>query len=142
MLLCHQCGISEGLISPNPDETINLTGTTYQLDKYMKHTAPYNQPGFNSVFDDPTYEAYRSYHINASYSGCVEVDGNRRINLVWYAGEENGVLEDDGVPVLNTDSVKVVLSNDHHRVHCFSVASGATLSAASCELCGAPVVLG
>jgi hypothetical protein len=141
-MLCHQCGISQGLISPHPDETLNLTGTTYKYDKYMKHTAPHNQPGFISVFDDPTYEAYRNYYINASYSGCVEIDDNNRVNIVWYAGEENGVSEDEGVPIINTDSVKIVLFDDRNRVHCYPVASGTTLAATSCELCGSPVVPG
>lgn len=142
ILLCHQCAVREQLITPLSRSDTNLTGSTYQMDKYWKHTAPTNVNGFVSVYDDPSYDAYRNYAINASYSGCVEKDDAGRVNIVWYAGKNIGVTFEDGLPVFDADTVKLVLSNDNATVHSFPVSSGSTLIASRCSRCGGALVCG
>jgi hypothetical protein len=47
---CHDCAIRKGLINPIDSTTISLTGTSYQLEKFVKHTAPLQYGGVVSVF--------------------------------------------------------------------------------------------
>ena len=46
---CYECTVSNGLIFPVDPDPLNLTGTVYQLDKYIKHTTPPTQKGLKYV---------------------------------------------------------------------------------------------
>ena len=72
----------------------------------------------NSVFDDPSYSNYRNYTINGSLSGCLEIDGGRRKNLLWYAGEQVG-LTYSGAFVIPSSGVKIVFHDDDTKIHPF-----------------------
>ncbi len=113
---CHSCAVKLGLITPTI--TTNLTGCDYQLEKFIKHTAPTGCYSINSVFDDPSYSNYRNYTISGSLSGCLEIDGGGRKNLLWYAGEQVG-LTYSGAFVIPASGVKIVFHDDDTKIHPF-----------------------
>ena len=133
---CHSCAISLGHLRCLG--TQNLTGSQYQLDKYIKHTAPTGTYGLNSVFDVGDYPSYRDYVIHTQASGSVEVDGGGRVNVLWCAGKATGLTFTNGVPVSPTDAVKVVLHNGP-KVHAFPTGS-MVFGSATCSNCGAAIV--
>ncbi len=84
---CHLCSVSS-LVTP--EFPTSLTGTFYQLEKYIKHTAPTGTYPLNSIFIDPTYNTYRGYILTGTLSGLLEIDNYGRKNYLWYAGEVTG----------------------------------------------------
>ena len=113
---CHACAVKKGLVTPTI--TANLTGTNYQLDKFIKHTAPTGNYAMNSVFNDPKYPTYRDYTISGALSGCVEVDNKGRSNIIWYAGKETG-LTYSGNFNLPVSGIKIVLHQDNAKIHAY-----------------------
>ena len=132
---CHECAVAIGLVTPIDSETVSLTGTSYQLDKYLKHTMPVSETGKVSIFDDPDYEKIKDYAVTAALSGVVEVDSKGRTNLIWYAGEEVGITYRDGAYYAPADSVKVVFHDDQHKIHTFPVESQIE-QVRKCKRCG------
>lgn len=133
---CHRCAVSNGIVSPEiPDD---LSGTTYKLEKYLKHTDPVQSGNYpiNSLFNDPSYDSYKNYIVNTMSSGAVMVDDRGRINMFWYAGKNIGVTYHNGQFVTSGDTVKVVLHNDEYKIHAYP--TKITISGtATCEICGA-----
>jgi hypothetical protein len=113
---CHSCAVKLGLITPTI--TANLTGSNYQLEKFIKHTAPTGRYSINSVFDDPNSSKYRDYTISGSLSGCLEIDGGGRKNLLWYAGEHVG-LTYSGAFTVPASGVKLVFHEDDTKIHSY-----------------------
>lgn len=134
---CHDCARTLGHLTSM--YTSSLTGSTYQGDKYRKHTMPAPAAQYASVFDDPSTQAYRSYVVNSAASGGVEFDNQGRRNIYWYAGRTIGVLWANGMPKAGTDTVKLVLSSDTERIHPMSVNSQ-QLSTATCASRGRDVL--
>ena len=56
----------------------NLSGSTYQVSKFLKHTVPSTSAQTTGVFSDPSFAAYSNYLISSSASGSVEVDDSGR----------------------------------------------------------------
>ncbi len=137
---CHNCAVETEILIPLEPVDLNLSGTPYQLNKYLKHTAPTNMDGFISVFDDPTYDKYENWCITASLSGCVEVDDSSRINVIYYAGYDIGITFNSGIPVCCGDTVKLVLHQNEDKVHGYPVLSGATMAVTHCTHCGNPII--
>ena len=135
---CHDCARALGHLSSM--YTSSLTGSSYQWDKYRKHTMPTPQSQYASVFDNPSTQGYQSYVVNSAASGGVEFDDLGRRNIYWYAGREIGVLWMDGIPEAPTDTVKLVLSSETQRIHAMSVNSQ-HLSTAFCASCGKHVLI-
>lgn len=131
---CHDCSISLGLIVPQIPTS--LTGTNYQLERYIKHTAPTGTYFVNSVFDDPL--AYSGYIVTGTMSGFLEVDDRNRNNLIWYAGERTGVEYRNGVFVAPTNGVKIVLSQDYSKIHAFPIVDN-PCTVNYCANCGKPL---
>jgi hypothetical protein len=127
-----------GLISASIPGT--LTGTPYQLEKYIKHTSPTGSYPVNSVFDDPGYDSYRDYVVSATCSGSAWVDDSGRTNVLWLAGSPIGAVWCHGQLALSADTVLIVLQNDHWRLHAFPVDS-AQFGTAHCAQCGKPVFI-
>ncbi len=129
---CHQCAISNSLITPASPTT--LTGTRYQLDKFIKHTAPSRSYHLLSVFDDPTYGAYSSYVVSTGASGMLQIDDHGRKNLIWFAGRRTGAEYQDGVFAAPADGVKVVWAESDTKLHAFPIAASppSTVTGASC----------
>lgn len=118
---CHQCSISGSLVTPaNPS---SLTGTHYQLGKFIKHTSPTASYNLNSVFADPTYQAYSGYVVNTIASGLLEVDNQGCKNLIWFAGSQNGVEYRSGLFTAPTKGVKVVWPESDSKLHAFPIAA-------------------
>jgi hypothetical protein len=134
---CRECAARQGWIDPPLPS--NLTGSQYQVDKFLKHTLPTNTPKRTGVFDDPSYPAFADYMISSSMSGSVEVDDSGRTNHIWYAGKRVGATFENGQPVLPNDAVKLVLSHSSQSVHGYPVSSTG-YSTRPCDDCGRPVL--
>jgi hypothetical protein len=135
---CHDCALAQKVYAPIVDY-ISLTGTQYQLEKFIKHTAPITLSGIVSVFDDPRYIQYKHYTVNTSASGSVEIDNQGRTNIVWYAGNNIGVTYQNGLFVTTTDTVKVVFNDNEFKIHAFSVDSF-KYEKKKCENCGRDIL--
>jgi len=118
-----------------PASPISLTGTQYQLSKFIKHTVPSGSYRLDSVFDDPTYKEYSDYIVNTSASGLLETDDLDRKNLIWFAGSHTGAVYCNGVFVAPTHGVKVVLPESETKLHAFPIA-GSPHRKVTCALCG------
>jgi hypothetical protein len=134
--LCHRCAISNSLVYPA--SPADLVDTEYQLEKFIKHTAPAGSSDLNSVFNDPSYRTYSRYIVNTSASGFLEIDDRNRKNLIWFAGSQNGVEYRDGAFSAPTDAVKVVWPENEERIHAFPIVSS-TLEGIRCASCGKPI---
>ena len=118
---CHKCATSKGFFRNYYSSA--PVGSSYQLEKFIKHTTPDPTYQINSVFNNSSTEIYQKYIVSASCSGSVEIDDYGRKNTIWVAGKEIGVLHINGNPVLPQDAVKVVLSTDPNKIHGYSVNS-------------------
>ncbi len=135
---CHQCAAALGhLRQPSKD---GLIGSTYQLEKYLKHTVPDPKYPVQSVFASPSTQAYSSYVIETMAAGSLEIDDRSRKNVIWAAGEQTGFLFRNGNLVQPQDSVKVVLSTSTGEIHAFP-AKSTSFTDSTCARCGAPIVL-
>jgi hypothetical protein len=132
---CHLCSVAH-LVTP--ELPVSLTGTPYQLGKYIKHTAPTGTYPLNSIFDDPTYTAYSKYIVTGTMSGFLEVDGYGRKNFIWYAGENTGAEYQNGIYVAPTSGVKIVLPENSARLHAFPLLAQPSLIN-YCQNCGVPL---
>ena len=131
---CHTCAISDGIL--NPAEPTTFTGTNYQLEKYIKHTAPVTNYHINSIFKEgPDYEAYENYIVSTTASGSVEIDNQGRTNLILVAGRETGYKKVNGVFKTTTIAVKVVLHDNEYQVHGYPYDSS-VLEGVICSTCG------
>lgn len=135
-MYCHGCAAKNGWLPVAPS---NLTGSAYQLDKFAKHTSPPSAESFIvSIFNDSSYEAYAQYCVDTVISGCVEVDGQGRRNIVWVATREVGSLFVGGVLQGGVDTVKLVLPHDPAKVHLYPTSSAEIVSS-KCTECGAAI---
>jgi len=134
---CHKCALELHLLSPAvPD---NLTATQYQLDKFIKHTAPTDPYDIISIFSDPAKETYRNYIINTSGSGCLQIDDRGRRNLIWVAGKEVGATFENGIFTIPNDSIKVVLHNNEFKIHSYPTLSD-PIETKRCKRCNQLVI--
>jgi hypothetical protein len=60
---CHQCSVELGYLRQPP--TGKVVGSSYQLEKYIKHTVPDSQTEIQSVFDTPSTQAYAEFLVGA-----------------------------------------------------------------------------
>lgn len=116
----------------------SLTGTPYQLGRFIKHTAPTGTYPINSIFDDPTYDTYCSYIVTGTISGLLEIDDGGRKNFIWYAGKYTGAEYRNGIYVAPTSGVKIVLPEDSTRLHAFPLLAQPR-SINHCLNCGSPL---
>ena len=134
-LFCHDCAVKLGVSLPA--ETDSLLDSEYQLEKFLKHTAPIKYP-YVSVFDSTGTENYKNYTVSTASSGWVEEDDKGRINMVWYAGKYTGATFENGIFKLPTDSVKVVYHGDAFKIHSFPTKQP-KLRTAKCSKCGVDI---
>jgi hypothetical protein len=134
---CHECAARMKLMNPvNPE---NFAGTPYQLEKFIKHTAPTDSYPVVSIFDDSDYESYRTYIVNTSGSGCLMIDDQGRSNLIWVAGYQVGVTFKGDKPILPDDAIKVVFHNNEWKIHAFPIISDPIITK-RCANCGRLVI--
>ena len=136
---CHECSVKLGHLNPTSMEHINFTGSTYKLDKFVKHTLYPSQSGYVSIFSDPSYEAYKDYTVNSMASGSTMFDQYHRKNVIWYASKINGVAFKDGKPQKTTDVVKVVLPYSEEKIHSFPIDSSEIITK-TCKNCGKSII--
>jgi|SRR3990172_4773077 len=135
---CHDCSTLLGLVTPASPSS--LTGTSYQLSKYIKHTTPTGTYPLNSVFNGPDYETYSQYVVTGSASGLLEIDDRNRKNFIWFAGKRTGAEYRNGVFIAPTDGVKIVLPEDDGKLHAYPIAASPN-SVVNCQSCGKPLPL-
>lgn len=135
---CHNCAEAMGYLKP-VDTNINLTGSSYQLSKFYRHTLPPNTNDLISIFDSSDYNDYREYVLNTAASGSVEIDSKNRMNVVWVAGKHTGFTFQNGVSKIPNDAVKVVLHTDENKIHAYPTGS-IGFSIAQCIICGRDII--
>lgn len=121
---CHEC--ASEIYNPIDISEINLTGSLYQLGKFIKHTIAKPLLGITSSYYDTSYSAYNEYTINALASGSLEVikqGDNIKYNYVYFADKNIGCQYINGKATMEEDAVKVVLTNDRIKIHSFSTGS-------------------
>ena len=134
---CHKCSVDLNFIKDYVAE--NLLGSTYQMDKYIKHTWPSTAFPVQSVFSSPSTQLYGKYIIDAKFAGSVEIDAKNRKNIIYVAGEQCGFLYENGQLARPQNAVKVVLSSSTGKIHAFPESS-TNFSTAECAKCGKPIV--
>jgi hypothetical protein len=131
---CTACMYKHGLVSPvTPGAALPASGS-YELEKFIKHTASGAVFSLNSVFNDPTWPTYHKYMVAAIASGSLEVDDQGRKNLYIYAGKETGLTQQSGGFVASCSGVKVVLSEQSGHIHAFPTSIRADSQV--CARCG------
>lgn len=129
---CHKCARLKGYISPiDPSE---LERSQYQLEKFIKHTAPDRAYPTNSVFNDSNGETYQSYMVSAAASGCLEIDDQGRKNLIYFAGKETALRYEDGIFAATCSGVTVVCGESSGHIHAFP--SDFHPESRNCDCCG------
>jgi hypothetical protein len=100
--------------------------STYQLDKYIKHTAPHSvstsQP-LLSLFANPATSQYKDYIVTALNAGAVRIDDKGRKNFIYAAGRRTGFSYEYSVPVKPVDGILVVLTSLSAKIHGFPTAT-------------------
>jgi hypothetical protein len=137
---CHDCMSSGSLITPA--SPTSLSGGSYMLSKYMKHTAPAPDPKERkqSIFNDRTYQAYEKYVVNTAASGFLEINDSGQKNVIWLAGSTLGIYYENGNYVAPTDGVKLVFPENDTRLHAFSI-SASPGQVVYCATCGRSIPL-
>ncbi len=133
---CHRCSVLLGIVSP--EVPVSLTGTSYQLEKFIKHTAPTGTYPINSVFSDPSYEGYRNYVVTTTVSGSAYIDDRGRTNLLYFAGDRIGATYENGHLLIPADTVVVVFHDNEWKLHAFPVSSN-SFQQSICQNCGFPI---
>ncbi|MBU2507054.1 MAG: hypothetical protein KJ799_10070 [Bacteroidetes bacterium] len=135
---CHECSIKRKLLDENYPLT-NLTGSSDQLGKFIKHTSPTQSYDVNSIFNDKDYSDYKNYIINTLASGSVEVDDYNRKNIVYCAGKTIGFTFIKGSIQIPADAVKVVLHQDDYKIHSYPTSSIGFMNEI-CSNCGKSII--
>jgi len=140
---CHYCAVRAGVYAqPGDPSAINLTGSAYTLRKFIEHTVAASGANktINSIYADPTYDAYRNYYISASLSGSVEVQPDGKKNLVWHAHQSLGPAFKTGSFKFHGETVKVVYAENTGKLHHFHV-NAHDYATQICAACGCAVLL-
>lgn len=134
---CNECARKRNELNPLSDQ-LDFTGSYYQLNKFLKHVLP-NTGSYVSIFNDPDYQKYSDFIVNASISGSVEIQPNGKVNYIYFAGKDVGVLFNNGLYVMPNDAVKVVLTFDSQKIHAYPTGS-LGISQAICAICSNPLI--
>lgn len=123
----------------NNEVDFNPSGTTYQLEKFYKHTVPPVSLKTISIFEMSNNKKYKEYFVNTLASGCLELDDGGRENIIWVAGKKQGYLFKNGVLQGDVDGVKIVLPYDPNKIHAFPAGSS-SLKTITCINCGQKII--
>lgn len=135
---CHECSIKLKLLNDKYPIT-NFTGSSEQLEKFIKHTSPTQSYDINSIFNDKSYDNYRDYIVNTLASGSVEIDNQNRKNIIYCAGKNIGFTNISGSIQIPTDAVKVVLYQNDYKVHSYPTGSAGFVNVL-CDNCGKNII--
>ena len=132
-LYCLECAARNHWL--NPSITGVMTFSDYQLEKFIKHTAPTGwAANLHSVFDEPSVSGYRDYIVLAAASGYLDRSNPGKPTLCYFAHEKTGNTYLNGAFQLGASGVRVVCIGRETRVHAFPDAS--VLPTAICAGCG------
>lgn len=134
---CHECSVKVGYIQ-NINSELNFTGSSYQLDKFLKHTLPSESTGYNTVFNSKEYDDYKYGVINTMASGSVEILNGKK-NIVMAVGKTIGVAYQHGQIQYPVDAFKLVLYEDENKMHLYPSGSAGFVNT-NCEKCGKPII--
>ena len=140
--LCNKCAAARGVIPSYNPATTNLTGSKYQLDKFLEHTQTGSRSGaVVSIYADPNYESYKELLFSAILSGSYHQDRAGRESMVFVLGRDRGFSWDDNSKTIRytEDAVRLVCFRDSTRVHHYSHDSAA-FNPVRCAGCGAVVL--
>ena len=135
---CWSCTAAEGNLA-SVSNLDSLFKTSYQLDKFTKHTQPACRPGVNSLFFDLATVSYANYLTTTLASGSATLDYWGKPSFVWYARENLGWTYVNNVFRCPSDAVKVVLPYEKDRIHAYPVPAG-DYAAIRCAKCGKPIL--
>lgn len=93
--------------------------SSYQVEKFIKHTAPTGLYPVNSVFEHRDWPTVKDYFVVTAASGCLEIDDQGRKNLIYFAGRKVGLRYENGVFTAPCSGVKLVCTEDAWRIHGF-----------------------
>lgn len=116
-----------------------FTDNQYQLDKYIKHTAPTSLCGYKTVFKDPSTATYSNYIISTLADGYVEVDDRNRINVNYFASATAGYAISMGHVEGPVFGVKVVLGNEPDRIHAYPI-DVSNIEVIRCQQCDKEII--
>lgn len=133
---CSTCANARGLKSGI--EASNLLGTTYQADKFRKHTSTSgsSMDAVRTVFDSKS-TAYYAQCIEATIAyGFVELKGQQK-NVLFApsAGSALGVKLNWGVEASKPDTVVLVKTSEASGIHAF-LENSSKYSRQACAHCG------
>lgn len=83
---CHNCAAQLGYLRQVPAGKV--VASSYQLDKYLKHTLPSLSHELQSVFETPSTQTYRDYILDALAARSIEIDDHGSANVIWVAGAQ------------------------------------------------------
>ena len=132
---CNACGVRRNLVRRPPDDLIN---TTYQLDKFIKHTVLDPAHRLVSTFNSTSTGEYSDLVIKAVNAGSVEIDDRGRTNIICRAFRPTGHRYKSGQFVRVQTSVCVVLTSSTGEIHAFPD-DEARFANRTCADCGALV---
>jgi hypothetical protein len=135
--ICQECARSKELLPKVVGS--RFTDTEYQLEKYIKHTAPKNTYRYNTIFKDPSTAMYSTYVVSTLADGYVEIDDRDRINVNYFASATSGYAISMGHAEGPVSGVKVVLGNDPEKIHAFPV-DVSNIEVIRCDVCGKEII--
>jgi hypothetical protein len=132
---CNRCGAQRGLVRPVPTDLIS---STYQLDKFIKHTVLDPTEKLVSTFRSDSTGHYQDLVVSAIDAGSVELDGRGRTNIICRAFKPTGDLFRFGQFVQVQASICVVLTSSTGKIHAFPD-NDLRYTGKTCLDCGAPI---
>jgi hypothetical protein len=114
--------------------------STYQRDKYEKHSKPSSSHHVQTVFDNSSTQYYEDCIREAVERGAVQVE-SRGTNVIFCpsTGRAIGSKYKWGQYADQQDTVVVVKTSDRGGVHAFLKASS-QYSGQKCARCGGPIL--
>ena len=128
-------------VQPLDQEQLNLTGSAYQFGKFVEHTIPASgaHKAINSIYSDPSYDAYKNYYVSGAASGSLEIQPDGKKNVIWYAHQNLGPAFRTGGFAFSGDAIKIVYPEDTGKMHHFHIDSS-KYQTAVCVRCGGIVL--
>jgi hypothetical protein len=114
---CSECAQKNHGFNPNIYDTINFTGSSYLLGKYLKHAQFMSGSGAISVYASSDYDDYRNCLLISINSGSVDIANGVAVSAVWNAYQFLGDTSINGVYSHPCFENKVVKLDDLSKTH-------------------------
>jgi hypothetical protein len=131
--ICHDCAVQKNNI---PNFNVNhIFQTTYQVHKFIKHTALNTGKSDKSIFLTRSTAAYDSYSAMTYERGFIEVEDNGNHSLIAITTDVIGTMYSGGFPIYDCNGVKTVLTTSQEKIHTYPISS-TQYASAYCRTCG------